>query len=135
MEPIFDKLNIYFIPGLGTDRAIFEHLNLSAEHFNVHFLEWISPVNTTESLQSYSIRMAEQIKEEHLILVGISFGGVIAQEIAKIRVVKKVIIISSIKSKHELPRRLKLVRHLKLYQLSPVIGKFEFRKTAVSGCW
>jgi pimeloyl-ACP methyl ester carboxylesterase len=133
MDPAFDKLNIYFIPGLGTDRAIFEHLNLPSEYYTVHFLEWISPVNTAESIQSYSLRMSEQIKEDHLILIGISFGGVIAQEIAKIRAVNKVIIISSIKSKHELPRRLKLVRHLKLYQLSPVIGKLNFEKLQFLG--
>lgn len=133
MEHILDKINIYFIPGLGTDRAIFEHLNLSEEHFKLHFLEWISPVNNLESLQSYSLRMSEQIKEDYIILVGISFGGVIAQEIAKIRAVKKVIIISSIKSKHEIPRRLKLVKYLKLYQLSPVISTLNFEKLQFLG--
>ena len=77
--------------------------------------------------------MSEQIREDHFVLIGISFGGVIAQEIAKIRVVEKVIIISSIKSKHELPRRLRLVKFLKIYQLSPVIGKLNFEKLQFSG--
>lgn len=133
MEQITDKLNIYFIPGLGTNRAIFEYLNLSEESFKVNFLDWIIPQNSLESLQSYSLRMSEQIKEDHAVLIGISFGGVIAQEIAKIRTVNKVIIISSIKSKHELPRRLKLAKFLKIYQLSPLIGKMNFEKLQFSG--
>ena len=133
MDQTAEKLNVYFIPGLGTDRSIFEYLNLPDTNFNIHFLEWIIPENSLESLQSYAHRMSEQIREEHFVLIGISFGGVIAQEIAKIRVVEKVIIISSIKSKHELPRRLRLVKFLKIYQLSPVIGKLNFEKLQFSG--
>jgi len=133
MDQTAERLNVYFIPGLGTDSAIFEYLNLPDAYFKVHYLEWIIPENSLESIQSYAHRMSEQIREDHFVLIGISFGGVIAQEIAKIRVVKKVIIISSIKSKDELPRRLRLVKYLKIYQLSPVIGKLNFEKLQFSG--
>ena len=56
---------------------------------------------------------------EDPVLIGVSFGGVLAQEISKIINCKKVIIISSVKSRRELPRRLKLLQKLGLYKLLP----------------
>jgi pimeloyl-ACP methyl ester carboxylesterase len=56
---------------------------------------------------------------EPVILVGISFGGVIAQELSKLIRCRNVIIISSIKSPKEFSIPLSLVRWTKIHLLIP----------------
>ena len=63
--------------------------------------------------------MARRIQEKNPILIGVSFGGVVAQEMNDFLEVKKLIIISSVKSKNELPRRMKLASLTKAYKLIP----------------
>jgi esterase/lipase len=56
------------------------------------------------------------------VLVGVSFGGILVQEIAAVFKQKKVIIISSVKSNTEFPRRLKLAKTTKAYKLIPMVN-------------
>lgn len=114
-----EKTSIYLIPGLGAGSQIFEYLRLPEDRFEVHCLEWLQPLSQDESLESYATRMSSSIKNENPVLIGVSFGGVLAQEIRKLIQVKKVIIISSVKNRSELPRRLKLLQKLGLYKLLP----------------
>ena len=114
------KIPVYFVPGLAANKKIFEYISLPEEKFEVNFIEWILPLNLNESIQSYAKRMCEFITHENPILVGVSFGGVMVQEMSKIVNCKKVIIISSIKSHHELPARLVLVKNTKAYKLFPI---------------
>lgn len=108
MEP-----NIYLIPGLGFDQRIFEKLEI--ESSSVHFLNWIEPRHN-EHLEDYAFRFSKNIKEGS-ILIGHSFGGILAQEIAQIKVIKKVILISSIRSRDELPGLFRSVDWLGLYPI------------------
>ena len=87
---------VYFISGLGADERVFQFLDLSKiEH---QFIQWNEP-QKKESLSSYCKKLTEQIDlKQEIILIGISFGGIIAQEISKIIECKKVIIISSVKT-------------------------------------
>jgi esterase/lipase len=50
---------------------------------------------------------------------GVSFGGILVQEMAQFLKVKKVIIISSVKCNAELPRRMKIAKTTKAYKLLP----------------
>lgn len=113
------KIPIYFVPGLAANTKIFEYLTLPEETFELHFLEWILPKSINESIQEYAKRMCGFIKHENPILVGVSFGGVMVQEMSKHIACRKVIIISSIKSNKELPKRLKLAQVTKAYKLFP----------------
>jgi len=115
-----EKTHVYFVPGLAANQKIFEYISLSEEHFEMHFLEWITPLAVDETIESYAKRMCENIKHENPILIGCSFGGVVAQEMSKLINHKKRIIISSIKTKHELPARLKLAKKTKAYKLFPI---------------
>lgn len=73
---------IYFISGLGADRRAFSKLIFS-EHFPMIHLDWISP-EPNESLRSYASRLALEIDSSNpFYLVGLSFGGMLATEIAK----------------------------------------------------
>ena len=47
--------------------------------------------------------MAERVVEPNAILVGVSFGGVVVQEMAAFLNLKNLVIISSVKTKEELP--------------------------------
>jgi pimeloyl-ACP methyl ester carboxylesterase len=95
-------MNAYFISGLGADRRVFSRLKLPPE-VNIHHIEWIEPLKN-ESLSSYCLRLKEQIKDDSpCILVGLSFGGLVAIELQKILKVRRLILISSISTRKELP--------------------------------
>ncbi len=111
-------IHIYFMPGMAASPAIFEYINLPKDQFEVHLLEWKIP-DPNESLSEYAKRMCLEIKHTKVVLVGVSFGGVLVQEMSTYINPLKVIIVSSVKSSKELPRRMKLARRTKAYKLLP----------------
>lgn len=113
-----EKIPVYFMPGLAASTSIFERIELPKDQFEMFLLEWMLP-NPKESLVDYVIRLSESIKHKNPVLIGVSFGGVIVQEMAKVIPVRKVIIISSVKSNKEFPRRLKIAKSTKVYKLLP----------------
>jgi pimeloyl-ACP methyl ester carboxylesterase len=121
------------MPGLAASSAIFERIQLPVATFEIHLLEWQIPLKK-ESLQCYAKRMANFVKEEEAVLIGVSFGGVVVQEMAAFLKLKKLIIISSIKTNQEMPLRMKIVKSIKAYKLVPtkllqnieIIDKFTF---------
>lgn len=112
------KIHVYFMPGMAASSSIFERIHLPTETFEMHLLEWVLP-KKNESLKDYAKRMAKNIKHENVILVGVSFGGILVQEMKPFVNTKKVIIISSVKSNVELPRRMKIAKATKAYKLVP----------------
>lgn len=108
-------MNIYCISGLGADHQIFDHLKLPDEIALKH-IRWIKPL-PQENLQSYAERMADRIKDDNPILMGVSFGGMMSIEISKIRNVRKIILISSIKSTYERPLYFKIVAGTRINRL------------------
>jgi thioesterase domain-containing protein len=112
------KIHVYFMPGMAASSSIFERIHLPTETFEMHLLEWVLP-NNNESLKEYARRMAENINHENVILVGVSFGGILVQEMKQFVNLKKVIIISSVKSNAEFPRRFKVAKTTKAYKLIP----------------
>ena len=103
------KIHVYFMPGMAASSSIFERIKLPEEQFEMHFLEWVLPENK-ETLLDYAKRMAQNIKHENVVLIGVSFGGILVQEMAQFVSARKVIIISSVKSNKELPSRMKIAR-------------------------
>ncbi|MCK0109316.1 alpha/beta hydrolase [Flavobacteriaceae bacterium S0825] len=121
-----DLIHVYFMPGMAANPSIFEHIQLPKEEYRVHLLEWFVP-NLNETLEEYAKRMAEKIEYDNVILLGVSFGGVLVQEMSKFLNLKKLIIVSSVKNKHELPKRMKLAKITKAYKLLPTqfVSNFE----------
>lgn len=121
------KTPIYFMPGLAAGPEIFENLELSTELYEFHYLRWKKPLALEESIANYAMRMCEDITHKNPVLVGVSFGGIIVQEMSKFIDVQKIIIISSVKSKNELPKRFKIASKSKVYKLFPtqIITNFE----------
>ncbi|ARN79368.1 alpha/beta hydrolase [Nonlabens spongiae] len=103
---------------MAASPMIYEHIKLPQDCFECHFLEWIIP-DVDETLENYCRRFCKMIQDENPILIGTSFGGVIVQEMAKMMKVDRVVIISSIKSSLEFPRRMKLARSTGLHKLLP----------------
>ena len=121
------KTHIYFVPGLAANTNIFKYINLPEDKFVLHYLEWIIPTSIDESISDYAKRMCRTITEKNVVLVGVSFGGIVAQEMSKHVHPKKIFLISSVKSKDELPSRMSLTRITKFYKLFPAsyIGRIE----------
>ncbi|MEH6765080.1 alpha/beta fold hydrolase [Aequorivita antarctica] len=111
------KTHVYFVPGLAAGTEIFRNIKFP-EKYEIHILEWLIP-DKNESLQAYAKRMALFVKEKDAILIGVSFGGVVVQEMHDFLKLKKLIIISSVKTQSELPRRMKLASFTKAYKLIP----------------
>jgi len=106
------------MPGMAANSSIFEHIQLPDNDFKMHFLEWIIPTKR-ESLVSYARRMVLKIEYPNVVLIGVSFGGVLVQEMSKQINLRKLIIISSVKSKYELPRKMNIAKATKAYKLLP----------------
>ena len=100
-------MKIYCFSGLGADERVFKYLKLNPE-FKLVPVPWIEPLKN-ESLESYSKRISACIptKEEFGVL-GVSFGGVIAQEVSAITKPNLIIGISTINRKHLIPRVLRM---------------------------
>lgn len=100
--------HIYLISGMGADERIFEHLRFP-DSYTVHYLQWL-PTVTGETFTDYATRMAQCIEHENVVMLGVSFGGMICLEIARQRRFDKVILISSIKHTTEKPAYFRWVK-------------------------
>lgn len=121
-----DKIPVYFMPGLAASPAIFEKISLPKDQFEMVFLEWQIPLDN-ELLTDYAKRIAQMVTLPNPVLVGVSFGGILVQEMAQYLKPRKVIIISSVRSNTEFPRRMKVTKLLRAYKLIPndVVNKVE----------
>lgn len=112
------KIPVYFMPGLAASSTIFENIKLPEEEFEIVLLEWSIPLDK-ESIEDYALRMTKNIKHDNPVLIGVSFGGILVQEMSKHIQVRKTIIISSVKSNKEFPRRMKIAKTTMAYKLIP----------------
>lgn len=128
------KIPVYFMPGLAASSSIFERIQLPKDTFEMHLLEWVMP-EKSETLQNYAERMAKNVVHENAVLIGVSFGGILVQEMAQFLKLRKIIIISSVKCNLELPKRMKIAKATKAYKLLPtgLLGNIEFLAKYASG--
>ncbi len=113
-----ELIHVYLMPGMAANPTIFEHIKLPEDQFEIHWLDWIIPLKD-ESLTDYAKRMTKQIKHDNIVLLGVSFGGILVQEMAKFVKVRKLFVVSSVISKNQLPKRFKIARKTKAYKLLP----------------
>ena len=104
------RIHVYFMPGLAASSKIFEFIELPSDTFEIHYLEWFLP-DRGMTFEDYAKKMVSQIEHQQSVLIGVSFGGMLVQEMAKYISTRKVIIISSIKKKSEMPRRLLFAKY------------------------
>lgn len=107
-------LNVYCIPGLGINEEIFKNLEL--QDCDIRYVKWISPLKN-EKLPEYASRLSEQIdSSQPFALIGMSFGGMCAVEIAKKLKPLKTILISSNKTSAETPMNMKIWAQFPFYK-------------------
>ena len=111
------KINVYLMPGMGANSMIFEYIRLP-EIYQIHKLDWIIP-KKNETLKFYAKRICKKIIQPDPILIGVSFGGILIQEVSKYLNYKKIVIISSIKTNEELPISMKMAKKTKIHKILP----------------
>lgn len=112
-------MKIYVISGLGADFKVLERLQFP-KHLNVVFIDWLIPENN-ESFSDYVLRMAENIDDSQpFYLLGYSFGGIMVQEINKLKPAEKVVILGSIKSDKEKSRLIRAGEITRIPKIMPV---------------
>lgn len=91
---------IYCFSGLGADETLFDHLLVDG--YRLQHIQWLPPL-PAETLPQYAARLSVQIKDPAPVLLGVSFGGMLAQEAAPLVNARQTIIISSIQSAAQFP--------------------------------
>lgn len=110
------KEKVYCIPGLGADHRIFDRIQPELIDFlPVH---WVKP-EAAETLAHYAKRLADQIPDDSPWIMGVSFGGMLAVEIAKVKPNAKLILLSSAQTSKEIPFILRLLVAIRLDKWIP----------------
>ena len=130
------KIPVYLMPGMAANPSIFDGIKLSEEQFSVFKLDWSIPEKGI-SLEAYAKLMCDRIVHKNPVLVGVSFGGLLVQEMAKHIATRKVIAVSCVKSYTELPKRMLFAKHTRVHKLLPtglvnnveLLAKYAFGET------
>lgn len=131
-----DKIHVYLMPGMAANPSIFRHIQLPDDRFEQHLLEWFVPEKNM-GLSDYALEMSKKITHKNPVLLGVSFGGMLVQEMARYVTTKKVIVVSSVKHESELPRRMLFAKYTKIHKLLPtgivnnveLLAKYAFGET------
>ena len=109
-------MKLYLIGGLGADERVFKYLKLNNETQVIH---WIKP-EPDEELKDYAKRLLNQINQnEEFGLLGVSFGGIIANELTKLVQPQILILISSVETSSQLPRKYVSIGKTRILNIIP----------------
>jgi esterase/lipase len=109
-------MKIYAISGLGADKRAYGKLSLNKQFIHLDRVKNLK----NESIEKCSFRLSKEIdSSESFIIIGLSFGGLIAIEISKILKPKLTILISSAANTQEIPIHYRLLGKFKLVELIP----------------
>lgn len=110
-------MKVYAVPGLATDEGIFSGIKLQNHQLIV--LKW-PPLKREYSMKEYAMCFLDQINtNEPFMILGLSFGGMIAVELGKILQPEKVILISSAKTRGGLSWPIRFFKFLPLHLIIP----------------
>src|SRR5690606_7861952 len=108
---------VYIFSGLGVDKRVFQKIDFG--NLDIEFIDWIEP-QKDERIEHYAKRISKKINAENPILIGLSFGGIIAIEIAKTIAIDKLILIASAKTRKEIPTLYRILGKLNIHNFIPV---------------
>lgn len=121
---------IYAIPGLGTTKKLY--VNTKIKGVEIIVLDWPTP-EKNDTMQSYARKFLPQINTNvPFCLLGVSFGGMLCTELSKIISPQKTFLISSCKSRKELPWFIKTLKYISLHK---IVSEKQHRKMAYQGRW
>ncbi|HEY9262632.1 alpha/beta hydrolase [Chitinophaga sp.] len=93
-------------------------MNLKLPGYHKVYINWI-PALPHESLTQYAGRIKSQITVENPYIIGLSFGGIMAVEVSKQIRVKKMVLISSVRTRRELNKVQFFFMKMGLYRIIP----------------
>lgn len=108
--------HIYIFSGLGADEKAFQRLDFSG--YEATFVRWTKP-KEDDTIESYAVGLLDQVKTPSPVLIGLSFGGLMAIEVAKHIATEKILLISSAKTRREIPLHFRIAGKLGLHKLIP----------------
>ena len=107
---------IYCVSGLGADYRAFSQLKVNADLVHIN---WKTP-EPEETIEAYATRLTSEIDTSTPFgLMGLSFGGLIAVEMAKILAPQFVILISSVDTRQDMPHLYKAISHVNFIKYLP----------------
>lgn len=109
--------NIFVISGLGADHTVFEKLVLPG--YSLVHVQWVTP-DYKDTLATYAQKLLPQITEQNPIVLGFSLGGMLALEVGKHIPTRKVISLSSITGKKDLPWYYRFAGFCRLQKILPL---------------
>ena len=112
------KTNIYLIPGQGSDYRLFQDLKFDSS-FSINHIKYSVP-GKNATMHEFAIELSTQIDtSKPFILIGVSIGGMLATEMSTFLNPVQTIIISSAKSRKELPFQYRFQKVIPIYKLVP----------------
>lgn len=112
-------MKIYLISGLGANGNAFRNLRLNPD-FEQVYIPWLEP-ERNETLAHYSERMLDKINPtEDFLLMGLSFGGIIVQEMNRFVDPKHTILLSTVKRREELPLLFRFSSRVNAHKVIPM---------------
>lgn len=131
-----EKIHIYLMPGMAAGPAIFDRIHLPQTTFVTHKLQWFMP-GKNMSLPQYAQKMCAYITHTNPVLLGVSFGGMLVQEMAKRIPTSKIIAVSCVKKSSELPKKMLFAKYTHIHKLLPtglvnnveLLAKYAFGET------
>ncbi|UXX79634.1 alpha/beta hydrolase [Reichenbachiella carrageenanivorans] len=109
-------MKVYCLSGLGADASVFDMLTI--QHPKV-CVQWIASYKW-ESMNAYAKRLCDQVDtSEPFVLLGVSFGGMLAIEMNKYIQPEKTILVTSLARRSELPLWIRLIAQTRINKLVP----------------
>ena len=117
-----DEHACVMMPGLGLSSDIFKCLELSFDTYIL--LEWIPPI-FNEDMDAYCQRLLAPVDLNlyaSTTIIGHSFGGIIAQQMACIFPIDQLILVSTIMNEKEKPRGVHIIKYLPDFFMNRIKG-------------
>lgn len=112
-------MKIYQVSGLGANKNAFKNLRLE-DGFEQVYVPWLNP-EKDETLAHYAERMLDNINPtEDFLLMGLSFGGIIVQEMNRFINPKHTILVSTVKNRTEIPKLFKFSSSINAHKIIPM---------------
>jgi len=109
---------VYLIPGQGADARLYKNIHLDSL-FEVRNIEYFTPEKEWD-MSDFARQLAKQIDTtSRFSLVGVSLGGMLATEMADFLKPDTVVLVSSAKSRKELPFRYRVQKTIPVYKFVP----------------
>ena len=109
-------MKVYCISGIGANEKVFHQLSLNFDYIPI---KWVATDNS-ETVRDYARKLCDQVDtSEEFVLIGVSYGGMLATEMNNFIQPQKTILISSTATRQELPAILRFLGRIRIINIVP----------------